>query len=91
MASFGMPEKKALLERGEIGVGMLGEAFEGERLSGCKNVVKAPDDGKGRLAMVPDGNLVSVGELKIGFIPLQNILAALVFSEENLRTEKANL
>jgi hypothetical protein len=41
--------------------------------------------------MVPDGDLVAVGKLKIGFIPLQNILAALVFSKENLRTEKANL
>jgi hypothetical protein len=91
MAPFGVPEKKALLERGKIGVGGLSEAFEGERLGCGKNVVKAPNDGKGRLAMIPDGDLVAVSELKIGFIPLQNVLAALVFSEENLRTEEANL
>jgi hypothetical protein len=70
MAPFGMPEKKALLERGEIGVGGLSEAFESKRLGCSKNVVKPPNDGKGRLTMVPDGNLVAVSKLEIGFVPL---------------------
>jgi hypothetical protein len=88
VAPLGVPQEEALLERGEVEIGWLGDAFEGKQLSSGQDIVKAPNHRKGRLSMVPDGNLVAVGELKVRFVPLKDIFATLVFPKKNLRAKE---
>jgi hypothetical protein len=91
MSPLGVPREQALLQRSEVGRSRLGEAIKGEGLSSGKNVVKATDHGKRGLSMIGDGDVVAVGQLKVGAVPFENVLPAMVFPKQYLRTEEADL
>jgi hypothetical protein len=60
MPPFCLPSKVVLLKGGEVGGGLFGDAFEGERFGSSQDIVEAMDDGKGRLVMVPDCDAIAI-------------------------------
>jgi hypothetical protein len=70
---------------------LLSNPFKSKGLGCGQYIVKATDDGKGGLTVVPNGNPVAVWELKVGAIPFKDVPTAFLFSEQDLRTEEANL
>jgi hypothetical protein len=88
MAPLGVPQEKPLLERGKVGGGVLvRDAFKSEGLSGGQDVMKSPNHGKGRLPMVPNGNMVAVGKFKLGLVPFEDESAPFMLAEKNLGAE----
>ncbi len=53
--------------------------------------MESTNDGKGCLAMVSNGDSVSIAKLEIGFVPFENISPSLSFGKEDLRTKQPDL
>jgi hypothetical protein len=72
---------------------VLGDAFEGKRLSSGQHIVESANDGKRCVLVISDCDAITVEEVKVRFVPLKDVLPAfLVFLLEiNLRAEEANL
>jgi hypothetical protein len=85
-----MPEEETLLQRSEIGRGLLRNAFKGKGLCRGQHIVKTPNDRKGRLSVVSNGDAISCHELQIGLVPLEDVSAPCEFSKENLRAEETS-
>jgi hypothetical protein len=82
-----VPKEQALLKRGEVRGGLLGNAFEGKGLSSAHHVVEGTDDRKRGLTMVGNDDTIAVGQFKIGGVPFENKPSTLVFSKKDLRTK----
>jgi hypothetical protein len=63
MVPLRVPQEQALLERGKIGSRLLRNPFKSKGLGSGQDVMESADNGKGGLAMVPDGDVIAVGEL----------------------------
>jgi hypothetical protein len=88
---FGVPREEALLQGSEVGGNRLGDAVEGKGLGSSKDVMEPADHRERSLAVVGDGDLITTGQLEVGPVPFEDILAAMMLAKKDLRTEESNL
>jgi hypothetical protein len=91
MAPLGVPEEETLLERSQVVIGLLRNAFEGKSLSSLKDTVETSNDWKRGLLVVCNGCLIAVGKLEVGLVPLEDISSGLALCKKDLGTEETNL